>query len=155
MLFVYSTGRSNAVPFPYSVAMGTMQIMQFSLRRKASERVPCTQREDDDFEEDSTASQYSRMPCKRAWCLIQIKYHADCTKEEAMDAFAEYHDAEFARAGSRDDVRPGNDDLGGFKNAIFGYCLVLAFLFFRCTTASDAALLPEQDYNSKARAQLD
>jgi hypothetical protein len=113
--------------------------MRFSPPRMAPEIIPCSQRQDDDFEEDSTASQCSRTPRRRllaAWRLVLIKYHADCSKEEAMEAFAEYAEADLARAGPKDDVRPGDDDLGGFKHSNVRFCFcsfILVLLLPNCS----------------------
>ena len=72
-----------------------------------------------------------------------------------MESFAEYAEADLAnlKAGPKDDVRPGDDDLGGFKHSNVKLCRALSFVYYNCTTASETAVLPAQDYTSKARAQ--
>ena len=64
---------------------------KFFPSRKGDVIIPSTQGDDDDLEEDSTASQCSRTPRKKLlapWRLVMIKNRQECSREEALEQFS-------------------------------------------------------------------
>ena len=83
----------------------------------SEEAVACTEEdEDEEFEKDSIASSHSqRKKLLAPWKTISVKKRSNCSEEEAFAEFAEYAQSDLAKAGPYDDVKPRDDDLGGFR----------------------------------------
>ena len=137
----------------------------FSPRRKSHRPVvPPTDSEDesdDDDDDDSSVFSLSsscktpRKKLQAVWRLIGTKMKADCSPQDIQTWLEAKSKEEMVKAGAVEEMRPGKNELGGFRRAhvrvFFNYsCILISNSSF----GSNAECCCGQDYKSRKPGEL-